>query len=115
MSRDWAHLADVLAAARLAHSYVQGVALAAFETDRMRQDAVVRELEIMGEATKRLSEGFRAAHADVPWRQIAGMRDVLIHGYDEVDVAAVWRVAAEELPDVIRNLAPLAPPADGGG
>ena len=54
------------------------------------QDAVIRCLEILGEATKRLSPDLRLLHRDVPWRAMAGMRDVLIHAYDQVDLEEVW-------------------------
>jgi len=54
------------------------------------QDAVIRCLEILGEATKRLSPEFRCRHPDLPWRALAGMRDVLIHAYDQVDLEEVW-------------------------
>ena len=54
------------------------------------QDAVIRCLEILGEATKRLSPEFRCLHHDLPWRAMAGMRDVLIHAYDQVDLEEVW-------------------------
>jgi uncharacterized protein with HEPN domain len=62
------------------------------------QDAVIRQLEIIGEATKRLSETLRSEHADVPWRRIAGLRDVLIHDYMGVDLDAVWEVTQTNLP-----------------
>jgi uncharacterized protein with HEPN domain len=62
------------------------------------QDAVIRQLEIIGEATKRLSENLRAAHPDIPWRRIAGMRDVLIHDYLGVDLNAVWEATQKDIP-----------------
>ena len=54
------------------------------------QDALIRCLEVIGEATKRLSPNFRDGHPDVPWRAMAGMRDLLIHAYDRVDLEEVW-------------------------
>lgn len=78
----------------------------------MRQDAVMRQLEILGEATKRLSDSFRAEHEEIPWRGIAGMRDILIHAYDHVDVVEVWRVAVEDIPRLLDSLGELAPPTD---
>ncbi len=62
------------------------------------QDAVIRQLEIIGEATKRLSPNLRARHVDIPWKRIAGLRDVLVHDYMGVRVAAVWELTQKELP-----------------
>ena len=70
--------------------------------DRMRQDAIVRRLEVIGEAVKQLSESSRTAEPDIPWRRIAGMRDRLIHGYAGVDLEIVWRVVEDELPPLER-------------
>ena len=63
------------------------------------QDAVIRCLEILGEATKRLSPDLRLLHRDVPWRAMAGMRDVLIHAYDQVDLEEVW-MAYQRFPEI---------------
>jgi uncharacterized protein with HEPN domain len=59
---------------------------------------VIRQLEITGEASKRLSLDLRSQHHEIPWRRIAGLRDVLIHGYMGVDLAAVWEITQKELP-----------------
>jgi uncharacterized protein with HEPN domain len=107
MSSDRDYGADILAAARLALSYVEGVAYEKFIEDTMRQDAVVRQLLIIGEAAKRISEEFKAAHPDIPWRQMSGMRDILVHAYDHVDLDEVWRVATDELSGLIDAVEPL--------
>lgn len=73
----------------------------AFAGDRMRQDAIIRKLEIIGEATKQVSDATRARRPEIPWKQIAGMRDRLTHAYFGVDLNLVWRV-------VERDLTPLA-------
>lgn len=70
---------------------------AAFLADRMRQDAVIRKLEIVGEAVKRISETTRASRPEIPWKQIAGMRDRLTHDYFGVDLDLIWRVVERDL------------------
>jgi uncharacterized protein with HEPN domain len=69
-----------------------------FLTDPRTQDAVLRKLEIIGEAVKHLSAELRAENNDIPWRQIAGMRDMLIHDYFGVDLELVWNVVERDLP-----------------
>ncbi len=69
----------------------------AFLADRMRQDAIIRKLEIIGEAVKQLSEETRARRSEIPWKQISGMRDRLTHAYFGVDLGLVWRVVERDL------------------
>lgn len=67
-------------------------------------DATIRQLEISGEATKHLSSELRDAHSHVPWRRIAGLRDVLIHDYMDVDVLTVWELTQRDLPSLKRDV-----------
>jgi len=70
----------------------------AFDEDLEKQDAVIRRIEIIGEATKRLEKDFKDQYSEIPWRKMAGMRDVLIHEYDQIDLDLVWEVVVKELP-----------------
>ncbi len=80
----------------------------AFFADPKTQDAVIRNVEVIGQAVKGISEQTRALEPDVPWRQIAGMRDKLIHEYFGVDLALVWDVVERELPVLRPQIADLA-------
>lgn len=72
----------------------------AFMTDRMRQDALIRKLEVVGEAVKNLSENTKQRQPEIPWRRIAGMRDRLTHAYFGVDLSLVWVAVERELPNL---------------
>jgi uncharacterized protein with HEPN domain len=72
----------------------------AFEASSLIQDGVVRNLEIIGEATRRFSSEIKQLYSEIPWKQIAGMRDVLIHDYMGVNLSEVWNVVAHDLPDL---------------
>lgn len=72
----------------------------AFFNDVKTQDAVVRNLEIIGEAVKNVSDGLRTAHAGVPWKRLAGMRDKLIHEYFGVNLDLVWQAVGHDIPEL---------------
>jgi uncharacterized protein with HEPN domain len=78
----------------------------------LHQDAILRPLTIIGEAAKRVSAEFRASHPEVPWRQIAGFRDVVVHDYARVDLQEVWRIPQEDLPALVMLWEPLVPPEE---
>jgi uncharacterized protein with HEPN domain len=107
MERDATYLVDMLEAARLAIRYVAAVPMETFMGDVQCQDAVIRRLEIVGEAARRVSPAFREASADIPWRSIIGMRNALIHEYDGVDLFTVWQTIKVDLPIVIERLEQL--------
>ncbi|MCA9935577.1 MAG: DUF86 domain-containing protein [Ardenticatenaceae bacterium] len=108
--RDASYLLDILKAARLIQDFTHGMDRLAFDDDLKTQSAVIRQLEIIGEATKRLSEELRMANPDIPWRQMAGMRDILIHAYDHVDIDEVWNVIEQSLPNATIKIQALVPP-----
>lgn len=80
--------------------YTYGMSKEEFLRASQVQDAVIRRLEIIGEATKNIPEDFRNKHPEIPWKQIAGMRDILIHGYFGVNLERVWMVVERDLPDL---------------
>ena len=114
MQRDQATLLDILRGARLAIEFTAGLTRDTLEDDLKTQSAVLHQLMLLGEGAKRLSDEFRDDHPEIPWRLIAGMRDRLIHRYDEVDLDQVWATVGEDLPSLITSIEPLTmvePPA----
>lgn len=97
MNRDRVFLQHILDAILKIESYTR-VGREEFLAATHWQDAVVRQLEIIGEASKKLSDSLRAEHDDIPWRRFCGLRDVLIHNYMGVDLNAVWEVTQASIP-----------------
>ena len=104
MQRDLTSLQDILVATELIDSFIQGVDRDEFDESLLIQSAVVRQIEIIGEATKRLSDELRQQYNDIPWKQMAGMRDILIHAYDSIDPDEVWNVATRDLPRIYSQI-----------
>lgn len=91
----------------LIEEYSQGVSQTDFFKNRPLQDAIIRRLEVIGEAVKNLPMPFRSKYAQIPWKKIAGMRDILIHEYFDVDLVLTWRVVKQELPPIKKRLAEI--------
>lgn len=93
-------LDDILEALEKIVQYVDGVSEREFEMNTEKQDAVIRRIEVLGEAVKNIPFEFRDKHPDIPWRSIAGMRDVVIHQYFGVTISLVWKVATSDVPAI---------------
>jgi uncharacterized protein with HEPN domain len=114
MRRDDAYLLDILIAARKALKFLEGMTWEEFEQSELHQNAVVHLLEIIGEAARLISQETRDAHPDIPWEQMIGMRNRLIHEYFRVDLATVWDTVRNDLPRLIALVDPLVPPEGEG-
>ena len=111
MWRDLAWILDMLQGSQKAIEYARGLNEEQFQASELHQDAILRQLTV-GEAAKRVSAEFRASQLEIPWRQIAGFRDVVVHDYARVDLQEVWRIVQQDLPTLITLLEPLVPPEE---
>ncbi len=112
--RDPAHLWDMIEAARAIVDYTKNLTLEAFlaggrDREIMRL-AVERQLEILGEAARRISSRLRDEHPGIPWQEIVGLRNVISHEYDRINYAEIYRIVRERIPELIVLLEPLIPP-----
>jgi uncharacterized protein with HEPN domain len=92
------YLQDVLEAVNDVEDFVGDMSFEEFSRDRKTINAVVRSIEVIGEASKNIPESLKAKHKDLPWKQIAGMRDKLIHAYFGVDLEILWKAVKENVP-----------------
>lgn len=97
MPRDQEALIDILVATQRILRYAVNIDRAELETNDEKLSAILYQISIMGEATKRISPAFRQQHPQIPWRDMAGMRDIIVHAYDQVDLDVVWDVITQQL------------------
>lgn len=104
MERDYLdYLQDIIDSITDIENFIKEMNFNAFEKDKKTVNAVVRSLEVIGEAVKKIPDDVKRKNIDIPWKNIAGMRDKLIHEYFGVDEEIVWKMASEELPP-LKNL-----------
>lgn len=101
---DFELVSDIYEAIKRIESYLENTSSEKFYEDTKTQDAVVRNLEIIGEAAKNISKFLKEKHSDMPWKEMAGIRDRLIHHYFGVNLDVVWSVATEDLPSIVKNI-----------
>jgi uncharacterized protein with HEPN domain len=109
LDRDQVRLRHMLDFSREAVAMLRGQAESHLASDRMLELALVRLVEIIGEAAARVSSKARARHPQIPWAVIVGMRNRLVHGYDRVDLAVLWETVTHDLPALIRELESVLP------
>ncbi|QUV81463.1 DUF86 domain-containing protein [Chloracidobacterium sp. D] len=102
------YLEDMWNAAGEALEFVEGMRPEEFIHDRKTANAVIRSLEVMGEAAKKIPEDTRSRYPEVPWKEIAGMRDKLIHEYHGVDLQIIWKTVSQDIPPLLPVLERLA-------
>lgn len=108
MPRDYKiQLEDMLEAARRIEKYIGGISESEFYSDTKTFDAVIRNLEVIGEASKNIPAKVKDKTLDIEWKKIAGLRDILIHEYFGIDEEIVWDVVKNKIPDLIESLKKL--------
>ncbi len=110
MSRDDAYLYDILESSRAALEYVGGKSREEFAKNAILQDAVVRRLEIIGEAAGRVSSATQKKHATLPWQAMKGTRNRVIHEYDSIELDIIWDIIQLDLPLLVSELEKIVSP-----
>jgi uncharacterized protein with HEPN domain len=101
---DFELVSDIYEAIRRIDSYLKNISNEKFYKDTKTQDAIIRNLEIIGEAAKNVSKSLKEKHSGIPWKEMAGIRDRLIHHYFGINIDVVWGVATEDLPSIVKNI-----------
>jgi uncharacterized protein with HEPN domain len=109
-NRDAGYLWDMLQAAHRLQEFTAGVSFETYLESVLLQSAVERQLEILGEAARRMSEAFRQENPEIPWSSMIGQRNVIAHQYDDIDLQQLWSVVTSDIPTLIAQLEPLIPP-----
>jgi uncharacterized protein with HEPN domain len=109
MHRDDATLLDIAHAAKRVLLYAADLQKSSLMADDEKQSAILYQVIVLGEATKRLSSEFCSRHPEIPWKEIAGMRDILIHQYDRINLETLWDVIHQDIPQLLSFLQPLLP------
>jgi uncharacterized protein with HEPN domain len=110
MWRDDAYLLDMLLAARKVRDFTQSTTGEQFQADELMQNGVMRQIQIIGEAARKVSLQYQQEHREIRWQEIIGMRNRLVHEYFRIIPERVWDVVEKDIPKLIRLIEPLVPP-----
>ncbi len=113
MRQDDSYLLDMLVAARKAIRFSQNLTYEQFSHSDLHQNAIFKVLEIIGEAASRISEDTKAANPEMPWTNIVGLRNRIVHAYFEIDLDVVWKIVNDDVPALIHELERIAPSETG--
>ena len=112
MSRDIESLIDIQQASKRILKFSEGITYRELEENEEKLSAILYQITIIGEATKRLSPNFCEQHSQIPWRNLAAMRNIIVHEYDQVDLYIVWDVIQDKVPQLLNQLQQLLPDSD---
>lgn len=101
-------LEDILISMRRIQEYISEITYSDFRNDYKTQDAVIRNIEIIGEAVKKISDNRKSANPQIPWKMIAGTRDHLIHGYFGINIDIVWDIASINIPELMTAISEIS-------
>ena len=107
MLRDQESLIDIAKATQRILRYADGVSRSQLEMNDEKLSAILYQITIIGEATKRISQTYRQQHPEIPWREMAGMRDVIVHDYDQLDFEIIMDVVQHKLPELLASIEEL--------
>lgn len=110
MWRDDANLLDILQSAREIRELIRGITQEEFDNSRLMQHAMIRLIQIIGEAARKISDDYKKQHPEIPWHEIIGMRHRLVHDYFNINLDIVWEVINERIVELIEFIEPLVPP-----
>lgn len=101
MDRDIGYLVDILIAARDVLEFKQSTTKKEFLGSKVLRSAILHQLVVIGEASRRLSEDFRTQHPEIPWQRVIALRNFVVHEYDEIDFVIVWNICERNVPELI--------------
>lgn len=108
--RDGAYLWEILQACDAIERFAQGKSIDQYMKDDLLQAAVERKIEIIGEASRKISEAFKKDHSDIPWKSMIAQRNVMVHDYGQIKQDRIWGLIQKHIPELKSRLQPLLPP-----